>query len=213
MIYYYISDTYLSRNTDDVKFTRTLNDGLLIASMWNLDYVIGSSTHGLRMLLQNNDRNLGVYLDARCNNYNYTIIYAEVKKKKIQKNKNRPSWITRTKGDILLFKATRYSMYDEMHKWLILGRKLDDIVQSLIDDAFGVVTDITIAVPSLTGYDLYDVYNPCKARGGSLNVTALGYWTEKSGVSIKLEQSRFERRANLYGMRLKVGILVSIQLR
>lgn len=100
-------------------------------------------------------------------------------------------------------------MYDETHKWLILGRKLNDTVSLLNDNAFGIVTDVTIAIPSLTGYDLYDVYNPCKARGGSLNVTALGYWTEKSGVSIRLKQSKYERRSNLHGMRLKIGILVS----
>ncbi|RLU16946.1 ObirIr75f.1 [Ooceraea biroi] len=167
---------------NDVKFMKTLNDVFLIASIWNLDSVIGSSAHSLRMLLQNNYRNLGVYVDARCDNYNYTVIYSE---------------------------ATKYFMYDEMHKWLILGRKLDDIVQSLNDDAFDVVTDVAIAVPSLTGYDLYDVYNPCKARGGSLNVTALGFWTEKSGVSIRLEQSKYQRRFDLHGMKLKVGILLS----
>lgn len=100
-------------------------------------------------------------------------------------------------------------MYDETHKWLILGSKLNDTVSLLNDNAFGVVTDVTIAIQSLTGYDLYDVYNPCKERGGSLNVTALGYWTEKSGVAIRLRQSKYERRSNLHGMKLRVGILVS----
>lgn len=109
----------------------------------------------------------------------------------------------------LRFKATKYLMYDETHKWLILGQNLNDTVSLINDDAFSVMTDVTIAVPSLTGYDLYDVYNPCKERGGTLNMTALGYWTEKSGVAIKLKQSKFERRSNLQGMKLKVGILVS----
>lgn len=99
-----------------------------------------------------------------------------------------------------------------MHKWLILGRKLKDIVKFLNDDSFGVVTDITIAVEIATGFDLYDVYNPCKARGGSLNVTALGYWTEKSGIAIRLKQPKYERRFNLHGMKIKVGVLVSNRL-
>lgn len=106
-------------------------------------------------------------------------------------------------------KATKYQLYDETHKWLILGQNLNDTVRLLIDDAFGLVTDVTIATPSLTGYDLYDVYNPCKERGGALNVTTLGYWTEKTGVAIKLKQSKLARRSNLHGMKLKVGILVS----
>lgn len=79
----------------------------------------------------------------------------------------------------------------------------------LNDDSFGVVTDITIAIETVTGFDLYDVYNPCKARGGTLNVTALGYWTEKSGVTIRLRQSKYERRSNLHGMKLRIGVLVS----
>lgn len=102
-------------------------------------------------------------------------------------------------------------MYDEMHKWLILGRTLNETVALLKDDAFDISTDVTIAVPSLTGYQFYDVYNPCKERGGSLNVTALGYWTEKSGVAIKLSHSKFEGRSNLHGMKIKLGILVSVR--
>lgn len=99
-----------------------------------------------------------------------------------------------------------------MHKWLILGRKLKDTVKFLNDDSFGVVTDITIAIETEHGFDLYDVYNPCKARGGSLNVTALGYWTEKSGVAIRLTQPKYERRFNLHGMKVRVGVLVSNRL-
>lgn len=99
-----------------------------------------------------------------------------------------------------------------MHKWLILGRKLKDTVRLLNDDSFSVVTDITIAIETEIGFDFYDVYNPCKARGGSLNVTALGYWTEKSGVVIRLTQPKYERRFNLHRMKVKVGVLVSSQL-
>ncbi|XP_019884193.1 uncharacterized protein LOC105254856 isoform X2 [Camponotus floridanus] len=164
---------------NNVKFAKTFNDVFIIASMWNFESVAGSLT--LRKLLQNNYRNLGIYVDARCNVHNYTVLYSE---------------------------ATKYLMYDETHKWLILGKKLNDTVSLLNDNAFSVMTDVTIAIPSLTGFDLYDVYNPCKARGGSLNVTALGYWTEKSGVAIRLKQSKYERRSNLHGMRLKVGILL-----
>lgn len=45
--------------------------------MWNLESVAGSLT--LRKLLQNNYRNLGIYVDARCNVHNYTMLYSEVK--------------------------------------------------------------------------------------------------------------------------------------
>ncbi|KYM92312.1 hypothetical protein ALC53_00767 [Atta colombica] len=165
----------------NVKFARTFNEVFVLTSMCNLESMNESSMHILRKLLQNNYRNLGIYVDARCEGHNYTVIYYE---------------------------ATKSFLFDETHKWLILGRKLDDTLSLLNDDSFGVVTDITIAIETDTGFDLYDVYNPCKARGGSLNVTVLGYWTEKSGVAIRLKQSKYERRFNLHGMKLRVGVLL-----
>ncbi|XP_077270567.1 ionotropic receptor 75a-like [Temnothorax americanus] len=165
----------------DVKFARTFNEVFVLTSIWSLGSVNASSIRIIRKFLQNNNRNLGVYLDARCDGPNYNMIYAE---------------------------AAKSSLFDDMHKWLILGRKLKDTVSLLHDDAFSVVTDITVAVETEAGFDLYDVYNPCKARGGTLNVTVLGYWTEKSGVAIRLKQPKYERRSNLHGMRLKVGVLL-----
>lgn len=165
----------------DVNFARTFNDVFVLTSMCSLGSVNASSIRTLKKLLQNNYRSLGVYVDARCDGRNYTVIYTE---------------------------ATKSFLFDEMHKWLILGRKLSDTVKLLNDDSFSVVTDITIAIETATGFDLYDVYNPCKARGGSLNVTALGYWTEKSGIAIRLKQPKYERRSNLHHMKVRVGVLL-----
>ncbi|XP_011882972.1 PREDICTED: uncharacterized protein LOC105570412 [Vollenhovia emeryi] len=165
----------------DVRFARTFNDVFVLTSIWSLGNVNGSSIRTLRRLLQNNNRNLGVYVDARCDGHNYTVIYSE---------------------------ATKSSLFGEMHKWLILGRQLNETVNYLIDDSFSVVTDITIAIETSTGFDFYDVYNPCKSRGGRLNVTALGYWTEKSGMAIRLTQAKYERRSNLHRMKVKVGVLL-----
>lgn len=105
--------------------------------------------------------------------------------------------------------ATRYSMYDEMHKWLILGSNLSYVTEIINDSAFTVSTDVIIAVSSADDYILYDVYNPCKDRGGSMNVTRYGTWSSKTGLNVSMSQSKFERRANLHGMKLKVGVVVS----
>ncbi|CAL7944850.1 unnamed protein product [Xylocopa violacea] len=70
---------------------------------------------------------LGVFLDSRCDRRRYTRILVD---------------------------ATRYSMYDEMHKWLILGSNLSHILDTLDDDAFSVSTDVVIAVPSADNYTL-----------------------------------------------------------
>lgn len=100
-------------------------------------------------------------------------------------------------------------MYDEMHKWLILGSNLSHVTEIINDSAFTVSTDVIIAVPSANDYILYDVYNPCKDRGGSMNVTRYGTWSSKTGLNVSMSQSKFERRANLHGMKLKVGVVVS----
>nr|XP_031838889.1 ionotropic receptor 75a-like [Nomia melanderi] len=100
-------------------------------------------------------------------------------------------------------------MYDEMHKWLILGSNLSHSLQILQDNAFSISTDIVIAVQSGKDYILYDVYNPCKDRGGSMNVTFFGTWNSEKGLRINLTQSKLERRSNLHGMRLKVGIVIN----
>lgn len=98
-------------------------------------------------------------------------------------------------------------MYDEMHKWLILGSNLSHVLEMLNDDAFTTSTDVIIAVPSANNYILYDVYNPCKDRGGSMNVTRFGTWSNKIGLNVTLNESKFERRSNLHGMKLKVGVV------
>ncbi|XP_033351198.1 ionotropic receptor 75a-like [Bombus vosnesenskii] len=126
---------------------------------------------------------LGVFLDSRCDRKRHTKVLVE---------------------------ATKYSMYDEMHKWLILGSNLSHVLEILNDDAFTISTDVIIAVPSANNYILYDVYNPCKDRGGSMNVTRFGTWSNKTGLNVTLNESKFERRSNLHGMKLKVGIVVII---
>ncbi|CAD1469411.1 unnamed protein product, partial [Heterotrigona itama] len=124
---------------------------------------------------------LGVFLDSRCDRREYARILVD---------------------------ATRYSMYDEMHKWLILGSNLSHVTEILNDSAFTVSTDVIIAVSSANDYILYDVYNPCKDRGGSMNVTHFGTWNSKTGLNVSMSQSKFERRANLHGMKLKVGVVI-----
>lgn len=65
--------------TGDVNFARTFNDVFVLTSMCSLGSVNASSIRTLKKLLQNNYRSLGVYVDARCDGRNYTVIYTEVK--------------------------------------------------------------------------------------------------------------------------------------
>ncbi|XP_043262983.1 ionotropic receptor 75a-like [Colletes gigas] len=163
---------------DDVKLARTFND-MYITYISMVDFVFESPVD-LKKLLSAEYHQLGIFLDCRCNNRRYNKIFVE---------------------------ATKHSMYDEMHKWLILGSNLSHSLNILHDESFTVSTDIVIVVPSERDYVLYDVYNPCKDRGGPTNVTVFGTWDAENGLNITLTQSKFQRRSNLHGMKLKVGIL------
>lgn len=100
-------------------------------------------------------------------------------------------------------------MYDYSYNWLVLGSNYNDSVAALNDSAYNMVTDLVLAMSSKDGYDLYDVFNHCKYRGGSLNVTKLGTWHRDSGLNITLTQPLINRRANMHGMRLKISGVVS----
>lgn len=96
-----------------------------------------------------------------------------------------------------------------MHKWLLLDSSLNHSLRILTDGVFSVMTDFVIAVSKGKRFDLYDVYNPCKHRGGRTNVTFYGTWDDKAGLRVNLTQSKLMRRSNLHGMGLKIGVVVS----
>lgn len=101
-------------------------------------------------------------------------------------------------------------MYDYSYHWLVLGSKLDSSVPFLNDSAYSITTDFVLAITNGSGYDLYDVYNHCKYRGGTLNVTKLGWWRRGEGLTIILNQPLIERRANMHGLTLKISGVVRV---
>ncbi|KYN18293.1 Glutamate receptor [Trachymyrmex cornetzi] len=127
------------------------------------------------------DRTMGVFVDIRCPNQNVSGIFNE---------------------------GTTHRMYDYSYAWLIFGSNLNDSLQSLNDSGFSIVTDFAILLPNDSDYVLYDVYNHCKMRGGVLNVTWLGSWRENEGLTIKLTDSRINRRRDYHGMRAKAAGIV-----
>lgn len=96
-------------------------------------------------------------------------------------------------------------MFDDLRLWLILGSDLDEILNIINDRAFGLSTDFVIAVTSSTDsqFQFYDVYNMSRERGGTLKVTFFGEWNENKGIDVKLKASKFLRRSNLEGLKLK----------
>lgn len=76
------------------------------------------------------------------------------------------------------------------------------------DEGFGTSTDFVLAIERTTEYMLYDVYNPAKKRGGKLNVTLYGTWSENNSLDVVLTMPKCKRRVNLHRMNLRVGCVV-----
>ncbi|XP_014475985.1 PREDICTED: uncharacterized protein LOC106745165 [Dinoponera quadriceps] len=132
----------------------------------------------IRRFLSTETWTLGVVVDLRCENDSAMAIFSE---------------------------SSRYRMYDYSYSWLVLGSKLNKSVPLLNDTAYSMTTDLALAIVNGSDYDLYDVYNHCKYRGGTLNVTRLGSWRPGAGLTITLTQPLVQRRANMNGMTLKIS--------
>lgn len=109
-----------------------------------------------------------------------------------------------------LCQSSRYRMYDYSYSWLILGSKLNKSASLLDDSAYSMTTNLALAIANGSDYDLYDVFNHCKYRGGHLNVTKLGSWRRGTGLTITLTQPLVQRRANMNGITLKISGVVRI---
>lgn len=99
-------------------------------------------------------------------------------------------------------------MFDELRYWIILGSDLDDVLRLIDDRAFGLSTDLIIAVPTSSSrdqYELYDVYNMSRERGSALNITFFGRWMPKLGLSVSLVQTKFQRRSDIRGLTLRAA--------
>lgn len=59
-----------------------------------------------------------------------------------------------------------------------------------------------------SAYQINDVYNPSKVRGGRLNITTIGKWDTHSGIQISSVQSKIERRRNLGGLKFIAVVTV-----
>ncbi|XP_025989808.1 ionotropic receptor 75a isoform X3 [Solenopsis invicta] len=136
------------------------------------------SSINLQRFLSTDAWSLGVVVDLRCRNESAVAIFAE---------------------------TSKYRMYDYSYHWLVLGSKLSMSVPLLNDSAYSMTTNFVLAIMNGSGYDLYDVFNHCKYRGGTLNVTKLGSWRQGEGLIITLTQPLVERRANMHGMTLKMS--------
>lgn len=60
-----------------------------------------------------------------------------------------------------------------------------------------------------SGYNVFDVYNPSFVRGGKLNITQIGHWSESDGFMLSTYQSKIERRHDLNQIRFHAATAVN----
>ncbi|XP_066597709.1 ionotropic receptor 75a-like [Prorops nasuta] len=101
--------------------------------------------------------------------------------------------------------ASEYRMYDYLYNWLIFGDTLNGTLSLLNDSSYSTITDLVVSVPNDSGLEMYEIFNHCKYRGGSLNISKLGSWDPLHGLEITSRKSLIERRSNLQGMTLKIS--------
>ena len=100
-------------------------------------------------------------------------------------------------------------MFEELHNWLIIGTEFNKTLELINDYAFGLSTDFFIALWKENSYQLYEIYNPGKYRGGTLNISFIGEWSHENGFNNSILINK-KLRWNLNGLNLTMRGLVSI---
>lgn len=97
-------------------------------------------------------------------------------------------------------------MFNELHRWLILGSDLEATLRLINDQSFGLSTDFLISESVINGErKLYDVYNLLKSRGTSLNVNYFGDWSVETGFNITMSLEKYQRGSNLNGFTFRAS--------
>ncbi|XP_043677423.1 ionotropic receptor 75a-like [Vespula pensylvanica] len=136
------------------------------------------SNPDVRLILNSDHWAVGVFVDLRCHNENLEYIFSE---------------------------SSEHRMYGYLYSWLILGSNLNQSISILNDTAYSMATDVVVAIPNQNGYEMYDVFNHCKYRGGLLNVIKYGTWNPNGNLTIYLMEPKLIRRGDLNGLRLKIA--------
>ncbi|KAL7300328.1 hypothetical protein TKK_0006955 [Trichogramma kaykai] len=161
----FIVDYFMSKNVSDVtsfncdNITRTI---LLIKSLNEnrIRTVIVNLNKPLevRELVQTNYWILGVVVDLRCiDNDQITLVFSE---------------------------AADLQAYDELHHWLVICPNYETAMSFVNDENFRTSTDFVVAIPMIGGFNLFDLYNPWKERGGKINVTNMGISPSNENLSL-----------------------------
>ncbi len=107
---------------------------------------------------------------------------------------------------------SKRGLFHNERKWFMISESLDETYNILRQQNINFDAEITLAVPAKRSfYDIYEVYNPSHVRGGRLNITWNGYWSEDVGWST-VNQTKIERRHDLNGITFQTVVPVKYDL-
>lgn len=96
----------------------------------------------------------------------------------------------------LMTEMSNRTFFHRERKWLMLSESLDEAFGHLNQENINYDAEIMLAVPSTVEdddhYDIFDVYNPSHRRGGRLNITLMGYWSNDFGWNEMVSQTKIE---------------------
>ncbi|KAJ8664949.1 hypothetical protein QAD02_006611 [Eretmocerus hayati] len=170
---------------ENIIFTRKFHGQSVIIELREL-----SEGFKLNRIITSEHQKMGILLDLRC--------------------------YRNTSSSPILSQITSREFYRQLHYWLVTSNDLESVLDMVDDNRFSMTTDFVIAIPIkfYIGFDLYDIYNPSKERGGKLNVTFFGSWDPKHGLNLELSEDKYSQRSNLHGMMWKVsffGVRITLQ--
>lgn len=94
--------------------------------------------------------------------------------------------------------------------WLMLSESLEQAFDILNQQNINFDAEIILTISAGQGYyDIYEVFNPSHSRGGRLNITRIGRWSEEIGWNI-VKHTKIERRHDLSGITFPTVIPVIV---
>jgi hypothetical protein len=99
------------------------------------------------------------------------------------------------------------NFFNSSYNWLLLSDHYQTSVKLLECQNINIDAEITLAIATGDNFILYDIYKPSHKYHGDLIMTYKGSYDEK--FNITLNGSKFQRRSDLRGIKINVGIVAT----
>ncbi|XP_041976439.1 ionotropic receptor 75a-like [Aricia agestis] len=108
----------------------------------------------------------------------------------------------------ILQQASRHSLFDAMHMWLILDSADAVLEMELQQLNLSVNADVVVARSVGTYIELIDYFNYGKIQGNSLEIITIGKWHPKKGLSITSNRFKYYDRWNFNNLTLRAVTVI-----